>query len=485
MTIREAGNWWTRPCGARDVLWLSLPLVVSMISWTVMNFTDRMMLLWYSTQDMAAAMPSGMLFFTVLCFPLGIASYVNTFVAQYHGAGRPERIGVAIWQAVRLALVFVPLMLLTVPLAPTIFQWAGHDPQIAELEVAYYRILTLGAGGMLLSAVFSSFFTGRGSVRVVMIVDSIGAVLNIALNYLLIFGKLGLPELGIAGAAWGTAIAQWSQAGMYWWIMHRPATERECQLIAGRRSDPELMRRLLRFGGPSGLQMVVEVAAFSLFILFVGRLGEQAMAATTLAFNVNSIAFVPMLGVGMAVSTIVGQQVGQKRPDLAARATWTGLWIAEIYMGAMALLYVLVPDLFLLGHAWGSNPEEFAAIRGLTVVLLQFVAAYCLFDALNVIFVSAIKGAGDTAFILWVTAAMSPLPVLAAWFGLTYWGYGLLWCWAAITFWCCALGLIYFARFLQGHWQTMQVIEPNVLDEESEGLLPIGAEPLGCLTEVA
>jgi MATE family multidrug resistance protein len=167
-----------------------------------------------------------------------------------------------------------------------------------------------------------------------------------------------------------------------------------------------------------------------------------------------------MLGMGIAVTTMVGQQLGRDRPELAARATWTSFCMAQAYLSFMAALYVLVPDLFLLGHASGTSPEEFAQLRDTTVVLLRFVAAYSLLDALNVIFVGAIKGAGDTRFILAVNAIMSPLPVLAGWAGITYCGWGLIWCWGVITTWICALGLIYLARFLQGRWRQMRVIEP-------------------------
>lgn len=101
-------TWWTRPAGGRELLALALPLIISTASWTVMNFIDRMFLLWHSTDAMAAAMPAGMLYYTVICYPLGVAAYVNTFVAQYHGAGRPERIGVAVWQGVWLGVLTAP-----------------------------------------------------------------------------------------------------------------------------------------------------------------------------------------------------------------------------------------------------------------------------------------------------------------------------------------------------------------------------------------
>ena len=124
----SATGWWARPCGGRDVLRLAIPLVVSTASWTVMNFIDRMFLLWYSTDAVAAAMPAGMVHFALVCFPLGVASYVNTFVAQYHGAGRPERIGPAVWQGARVGLFCIPLFLALIPLAPWIFRLPDTKP---------------------------------------------------------------------------------------------------------------------------------------------------------------------------------------------------------------------------------------------------------------------------------------------------------------------------------------------------------------------
>lgn len=455
-------TWWARPCGGREVLAMALPLVISTASWAMMHFIDRMFLIWHSTQAVAAAMPAGLLHFTIVCLPMGVASYANTFVAQYEGAGRPERIGRAVFQAVLIGLIVSPLFLATIPLAPWAFAVAGHEPEITALEIIYYQTLCFGAGGAILAAALSSFFTGRGRTRTVMLVNVAGALLNIGLDYLWIFGHGGFPAMGIRGAAWATVVAQWAEVLAYVLLMLRPAERRKYQLISGLRFDAPLMGRLLRYGGPNGLQMLLEVAAFSVFILLVGRLGRQAMAATTLAFNVNTLAFVPMLGLGVGLSTIVGHQLGRDNPGLARRATWTSFQLAAIYMGTMALLYVLRPGWFLFGYAAGANPGEFAVLRDLTVVLLRFVAAYCLFDAMNVIFVSTIKGAGDTRFVLATTLITAPTPVLVGWIGVHFFGLGLIWCWVTITVWICALGLIYLARFLQGCWQHMRVIEPAV-----------------------
>ncbi|MBN1851741.1 MAG: MATE family efflux transporter [Pirellulales bacterium] len=460
---RAIRRWWLRPCGGRAVLGLALPLLVSTASWSVMNFMDRMFLSWHSEEEFAAALPAGILQFTLFCFPLGIASYVNTFVAQYHGARQFDRIGAAVGQAVRFGLGATPLLLLVAPLAPTIFiTIGGHHPAVAEHEIRYFQVLSFGAGAAVLAGATSAFFTGLGRTRVVMVVMVSTNILNVFLDWLWIFGSWGFPEMGITGAGLATVSSQWTCVAVYLLLMMRHQDRDRYALARGARYDSELMHRLLYYGMPNGLQMLLDCLAISIFLLLLGRLGTNAMAATTLAFNVNSVAFVPMLGMGIAVSTMVGQQLGAERIHLATRATWTAFHLAMLYTGGMAILYIAAPDLFFLGHASGMDPESFAAIRQTTVILLRFVAAYCLFDAMNIIFVSAIKGAGDTRFILMTNLFVSPLPVLAGWIGLHYFHAGLIYCWWVITIWVWVLGMIYLLRFLQGRWKSMRVIETDM-----------------------
>jgi multidrug resistance protein, MATE family len=461
----ESASWWSRPCGGREVLRIAIPLIISTGTWTVMNFTDRMFLLWYSKDSMAAALPAGMVHFAIVCFPLGVAAYASTFVAQYYGAGQHQRIGPAVWQGIRLGFYCFPLFLALVPLSPWIFRFSGHDRGLASLEALYFQTALFGAGAEIIAASMSAFFTGRGVTWVVMVVDSSSSALNIVLDWCWIFGHCGLPALGIEGAAWATVVSLWLRVVVYAVLITLPRFRQRYRTWSGRRFDAALFRRLLRYGGPNGMQLFVEVAGFTLFLLLVGNLGKNAMAATTLAFNINCLAFVPTLGLGMALSVLVGQQLGQNNPDLATRATWTSLRIALCYMGVMALVYLLLPNVILMGHELGTSPAEFAQLRDVTVVLLRFVAAYCLFDASCVVFAGALKGAGDTRFIMITSLLLTPMPVAAAWAGIHFFGLGLLWCWIVITLWVCVLGVIYCARFLQGRWRHIRVIEPELLVE--------------------
>src|SRR5690606_27622334 len=169
-------SWWSRPCGGRDVVRLALPLVVSTASWTIMHVVDRIFLARYSTAAVAAAMPSGVLHFTVICLPMGIASYVTTFVAQYFGAGRKERVGHVVWQGIFLGIATIPVFLLLIPLSPAIFSYTGHPPNIIAEETIYFQALAYGGAAAVISAALAGFFTGLGASRVVMFVDVFASI---------------------------------------------------------------------------------------------------------------------------------------------------------------------------------------------------------------------------------------------------------------------------------------------------------------------
>lgn len=472
-------DWWRRESGGREVLCVALPLVISTSSWTLMYFIDRMFLLWYHPDALAAALPASLLNFSFMAFFWGVASYVNTFVAQYHGARRPERIGLAVWQGALIGVVAMPWFLMMIPLAPRIFAAVGHVTHVQQFETTYFSILCYGSTGMVISAALASFYTGRGKVWTVVLVDSGMAAVNIVFDYLWIFGHAGFGSAGIAGAGWATVCAFWFRAAMYLFLMLRPATRREYQTLAGCRFDLSLFTRLLRYGAPSGLQFLLETSAFTAFLLLVGRLGALELTATNLAFNVNSLAFMPMMGLGIAATTLVGQRLGENRPEMAARSTWTIFTFAAVYMSTMAVVYVTVPQVVLFAYGTNADPVQFQKIREITALLMRFLAAFALFDAMNVIFSNAVKGAGDTKFVLWTTVITAPLPIVPTWLGIEYLGLGLFWSWTAVTAWVCALGSVFFARFWQGKWRTMRVIESTAYLADVQEL-PI--EPIPAVT---
>ena len=173
----------------------------------IMLFVDRMFLTWYSAGAVAASMPAGMLNFAIMTLFMGTASYTSTFVAQYHGAGRHDRIGPTVWQGIYIAMIGGVVLLVLVPFAGIFFRFIGHDVDIREKEIVYFRLLCLGAMPFVASAAVTGFFSGRGRTWPVMWGNVLATSINALMDYVLIFGHWGFPELGIKGAAIATIIS--------------------------------------------------------------------------------------------------------------------------------------------------------------------------------------------------------------------------------------------------------------------------------------
>ncbi|MGH7129307.1 MAG: MATE family efflux transporter, partial [Planctomycetaceae bacterium] len=256
-----------RPGSLRELCAVALPLVFSSGSISLMHVIDRMFLTWDSTEALAAAMPAGMLHWTMMSIAIGTASYVNTFVAQYDGAGRADRVSASVWQGVYLSLIMGLPFLLVVPFSWDLFALFGHDPVVAEMEASYFAILCAGAVPTTMAAALACFYSGRGKTLPVMWINFFTAGVNVVLDYLLIFGPGPFPRWGIEGAAIATVIAQIAAVGCYGLLMCRRVERREYGLWRHWRFDSDLFRRLMHFGLPTGVQLMLDIAGFTLFLI--------------------------------------------------------------------------------------------------------------------------------------------------------------------------------------------------------------------------
>ena len=457
---------WNGEGGHREMLSLAFPLILSTGAWSIQHFVDRMFLTWHSTEAVAAAMPAGMLSFTILSLFIGTAIYVNTFIAQYYGAERYNRIGPVLWQGIYVAIFGGLIHLILIPLAQDIFRIVGHDPEVQKLEVIYFRTLCLGAAPAIASSSMSGFFSGRGRAWVVMWANFLSTALNLVVDYCLIFGNWGFPELGIKGAAIGTVLSSCFLFVFYFAFFCNKSYNKLYHTLRGWMFDIALFSRLLRFGFPNGIQFFLDIAGFSIFILLVGRLGTVPLVATTIAFNINTLAFMPMLGCGIAVSILVGQYIGKKKPHIAERSIYSGFHITFTYMLFVAITYVVVPEIFIAPFASQADPVKFQPIRDVTLILLRFVALYSLFDTMNIIFSSAIKGAGDTRYVMYILIIISTFVlVILSFITLTIMDRGIYTAWTIASIYAITLGLAFMFRFRGGKWKSMRVIEDQKIDQ--------------------
>lgn len=451
---------WNAPQGYREVLRVGLPLVASMASATVMQFTDRLFLSHYSVTSIAAAMPAGMAALVFQLMFVGLCGYVAVLTAQYMGANLPHRVGAALWQGIWLALVSTLLLSGLWFIAEPLFVWAGHTPAIQAEEVVYFRILILGSVFFLLGSVVSGFFIGRGHTRPVFIANLAGALLNIPLDYAMIFGAWGMPEMGIAGAALAT-VTGWALCTAI--LAACIFTRRNDQLFSVRRAwrlERELFGRLLHFGLPSGCNLFLEVVGFSWFILEIGRLGEVSQAASSIAFSLNSVIFTPMLGLNNAVSALVGQAMGRRKPLEAEAAATSALHLSLFYMLFWVAVFVLFAGWLVALFLPSGGGADLGPIRELSIVLLYYVALYSLLDSFNLIYIGALKGAGDTRFIMLIMAGTALfcllLPiVILQWLDLaTVHRY-----WWVFTAYIMIMAACARARFRRRGWHALRVIE--------------------------
>lgn len=461
------------PGSVRELLRVAIPLALSTGTISIMLVTDRLCLTWYSEDALAASMPAGVLSWTLIALGLGIVSYVTAFVAQYYGAGRKDRVGAAVWQGVYLSfitsLIIAPFAIFSEP----IFAAIGHPKEVQVLEVEYFRILVFNTLPMLLSGALGCFYNGRGKTTPVLWANVTSMLVNCVLDFVFIFGWGPIPSMGVAGAAIATVIGSWCGVIAFLVILAIDADARGYGLVASRRFDTELFGRLLRFGFPNGLMMFLEAAAFVVFISIIGTLAPESvakisLAATNVAFTLNTFAFVPILGLQIAVLSLVGQRIGEGRPDLAEKTTWVATRICTAYMACWAVLYIFLPDIALWVFARYSS-ESFQEVRDVTVVLLWFVAAYTMFDGWQLIFGAATRGAGDTRFSLWFHAGTAwAVMVLPTYIVVEYFGGGLYAAWTVVTLWVVVLAVGFYLRFRQGKWKTMQVIETSAAEPVQE-----------------
>ncbi len=455
---RSFGGW-------RELMQVAWPLIVNSGTFAVLNFCDRLFLAKYSEDAFRASLPAGILFFTLVCGFMALAGFTNTFVAQMWGAGDKAGCARATSQGIFFSLISFPLIMALTPVGTGLLRLSGHDPHILALEEKYLRILMWCGGGMVLSSALSSFFSGRGKTFVVMGCNIFANGVNILLNYLFIFGKWGFPEMGIAGAGWATVIGSWISPLIFALIYFSNPVRSEFKTTANLKYDSWLFRRMIRFGLPSGIHWFLDVAGFTVFVLLVGKMGAIAHIASNIALSINLIAFMPMIGMGMGASILVGQYLGRKQPEYAERVGWLALKIGISYIALIGLTFLLFPGFYtnvFEGNA-ASASVPFGELLKAVRILLVMLAVWGIADATALILSGALKGAGDTHFVMYFQSAV-------AW-GFLVAGQLLLvlvfkvniyisWLWTLL--YIVILGVGFALRFRNGRWKNIDLLDRRV-----------------------
>jgi MATE family multidrug resistance protein len=392
--------------GVRELLAIALPMVVSHACETVMTFTDRLFLSRLGSEQMNAAMVGGLTCFMMMTFFFGLTGYTTALVAQYLGAGRKQYCAVAVTQAVLIALAAWPLIILARPLVHGLFEISRIAPEQLAPQRVYFDILVYAVGIGLLRHCLSSFFSGSGRTRVVMLSAMVAMVVNIGMNYVLIFGKFGIPALGIRGAAYGTITGGVCGLAVLVIAYFMPSNRREYEVRHSLRFDREVMRKLLWFGYPAGVEMFLNLLAFSAMILIFHAHGLATATATTIMFNWDRVSFLPLIGLEIGVMSLVGRYMGAGDPDTAHRAAMSALKSGWVYSAVILVLFVFFPhqlvDVFRPTH----DDPTFAAAVPTAVFMIRLASFYVLIEAVVIVFVGALRGAGDTLWAMCISVSL-------------------------------------------------------------------------------
>jgi MATE family multidrug resistance protein len=466
----------------RELLVLALPIIGMTVTRMLMVFIDFVMVSQLGTDAQAAISPSALLVFAIAAVGAGVAQAIQTYVAQADGRGEPHLAGGYAWQSLYLAAASI---LFIFPLSATTEGWFGvlaafghHAPAVAAMEVAYIRIALWFVPAAVVSYGLDGFYSGirKPGISLVAALSALGA--NVLGNWLLIYGttlslpaiaipllgtipawSVKFPAMGIAGSAVATVIAWALRAGVLWVALLGRRFDERFETRHSHRLDWTRIRGLLRVGGPTSLQWIIDLGSWVVFmLLIVPPLGEQAMAATSVGLQLMHFSFMPAIGVGIALCSQVGFAIGAGRPDRAVQRTRVAISVTAVYMGAAGLIFLLGRRYFV----WLLNHDPGVIEAGSWV--LVWAAAFQVFDAMGITFMNALRGAGDTR---WPAA----IALILCW-GLFVGGgclvsrvwpqFGLNGPWATCTSYIVLLGILLAWRWRRGAWRKIRLFKPEV-----------------------
>ena len=441
----------------RTLLAIALPMVVSQGAFAVMIFTDRYFMSQIDPTHMAASLGGGVAFFFSLCFFLGVISYANALVAQYRGAEEPGKCSRVVTQGLIVSLLCQPLLMVVAVYVLDLFAAMGHDAEMLALESSYFSILMLGSLITLWKACLSSYFAGIGRTRVVMVCDVAGLLLNVPLCWAMAFGHLGFPAMGIDGAAWSTVLS--SLFSLILFAVYYLARQNRLAFLVMEsvRIDVPVMRRYLRLGLPSGVELFLNVAAFNLFLLMFQSYGVTEGAAAAIVFNWDILSFVPMLGLNIGIVSLIGHSVGARSMEKTNEVISAGFVFAISYSFLLALLYIFFR--YPLVEVFAPPQGDFSEIRSLAAFMMIGLCCYTVADAIIQVSGGVLRGAGDTQWVMYSSTALHWLMLVIQYLVIRVWEFGREASWLVFCAMILAIAIVFLLRLWSGKWRDEKALQ--------------------------
>ncbi len=380
----------------RETLHLGLPLILAQLAQMSMSFIDTLMVARLGGLDLAGVALGGAVFHPITFVCLGVLMAVGPLVSQAHGARDPFTAGRAVRQGLWLGLLLAVPALILMWNAFLFLEWMGQDPELVALAQAYLRAILWGVPALFLFGALRQFVEGVSRPRVIMIITAGGVIVNVVANYVLMFGKLGFPALGLVGCGWASALVYWGMLVALLFFIHSHQDFGVfgvfSRLVA---PDPQVFREIFRVGWPIGIMQFLEVSLFAATAMLMGLFGTAQLAAHLIVLNCAAIVYMMPLGLSFAVSVRVGQAMGRADLRAARRAGYTGIALGACFMTGSALVFWRAPGWVLALFLDMNDPANIPVIE-YGAVLLSLAAVFQIVDGIQATSAGALRGLKET-----------------------------------------------------------------------------------------
>lgn len=413
---------------SRQLFRIGLPLMGAQLAQMGMGVTDAIMAGQYGSADLAGVALGGSILWPVMLLMMGTIQAVTPTVSQLYGAREYSEVGEVIRQGLWLAVMGGLIGVVILNTIEPVYRLLEVDPVAVAISVPYLQAASLGLPALICFFCLRFLADGSGYTRPALLISVSALMLKIPLNYVLIYGLFGLPEMGGVGCGVAQAIIMWAQLGMILLVVTRPRFHITGWLDRFSWPDWKRIKPLLIIGFPIGATIFAEMGLFSATTLLLGRLGAEIVAAHNIAMNINGILFMMPLALGQAATIRIGHRIGAGE-TADARTT------AAIAMGTTIVIAAVSSAFIYFFRDWmvGLYTSE-APVVSVATTLLLFVVFFLIFDAAQATAAGALRGYKDTRVPMWIALFSYwfvgfPVELILGfgWFGIEPWGYYGFW----------------------------------------------------------
>lgn len=433
------------------IMALALPIIGGMGSQNILNLVDTFMVSRLGKEAVGAVGMGSYLNFLSMAFITGLSAGVQAMASRRKGEGLTSETAIPLNGGLLMVLCMaVPLSIVLILLAPSIFPLLVDDPRVVAIGTSYYQVRLLGMVAVGANFAFRGYWNGVSMSRLYLRTLLVMHASNVVISYVLIFGKLGLPAMGATGAGLGTTISTYIGTAYYIYLGHRHA--RGAGFL---RAVPgmDTIKSMLRLSIPSGAQQLLFAGGFTVLFSIVAEVGTNELAAANVLANITLVAILPGLGLGLGAASLVGQALGRKDRDDAMAWGWDVSRVAVMVVAAIAVPMALVPG-EILAVFFADEPEALAV----AIAPLRLVGITVAFDSIGTVLLNALIGAGATRMALTVSVSAQWFLFLpAAYLVGPVFGFGLLGIWVAQIVYRSLMTLVLMSLWRSRRWSDIQV----------------------------